>query len=617
MGFFEETFITILNMSLTASYAAIAVIIARLLLKKAPKVFSYALWSIVLFRLICPFSFSSGFSLFGLLGPVQTGTSIPQYIPQEIGMMRTPTVDTGVDNVNTVLNASLPAATPFASVNPMQALLTLGTLIWLTGAAVLFIYAVISYLRLQKQISMATLVSDNIYETDLIRSPFVCGFVRPKIYLPLSLTGQEREYILSHEQIHILRYDYLVKPVAFLALVLHWFNPLLWLCFSLMTKDMEMSCDERVIQSSLSGQAADYSRSLLALATQKRIPGPSPLAFGESNVKARINNLLNYKKPAFWVVLVSVLAVILLAAALISNPLKGFSIYQHPETYLGENSLRTPAKVHIIDNTSGEEYTLTAAKEIAQITAIVEDMRIAEKEISKDRSGRLDSRYRIYYYADINDSPGEYRYIVHAAPVWIDNNVKPSYRFNLINQKDIYKRIEEVFAGKDGKAAYDMEYLMKNKTQYIGNNSKVVALIDALPLPEGITRSTVKLTTSQAPYGVTISYSMEDDSAQISEGQFLRNSLLLFALIENADEVEHIGHWDNKLLSSIPFRFTYTRGDADRIVGGDIRQFAENQDSLAELIEIITMLGADNSAVSSTYSKAGGADGPTQIKISS
>lgn len=616
MGFFEETFITILNMSLTASYAAIAVIIARLLLKKAPKVFSYALWSIVLFRLICPFSFSAGFSLFGLLGPAQTGTSIPQYIPQDIGMMGTPTVDTGVDNVNTVLNASLPAATPFASVNPMQALLTLGTLIWLTGAAVLFIYAVISYLRLQKQISMATLVSDNIYETDLFRSPFVCGFVRPKIYLPLSLTGQEREYILSHEQIHILRYDYLVKPVAFLSLVLHWFNPLLWLCFSLMTKDMEMSCDERVIQSSLGGQAADYSRSLLALATQKRIPGPSPLAFGESNVKARINNLLNYKKPAFWVVLVSVFAVILLAAALISNPLKGLSIYRHPETFLGENSLRTPAKVHIIDNTSGEEYTLTAAKEIAQITAIVEDMRIAEKEISKDRSGRLDSRYRIYYYADINDSPGEYRYIVHAAPVWIDNNVKPSYRFNLINQKDIYKRLEEVFAGKDGKAAYDMEYLMKNKTQYIGNNSKVVALIDALPLPEGITRSTVKLTTSQAPYGVTINYSMEDDSAQISEGQYLRNSLLLFALIENADEVAHIGHWNNKLLSSTPFRFTYTRGDADRIVGGDIRQFAENQDSLAELIEIISMLGADNRAVPSSYSKVGDTDGPTQIKIS-
>lgn len=594
MGFFEDAFISILNMSITASYVAIAVIISRLLLKKAPKVFSYALWSIVLFRLICPFSFSSSFSLLGLIHPAQTGTSPAQYIPQDIGMMAAPTVDTGVDSANTAFNSSLPAATPFASVNPMQIWITLGTLIWLIGAAVLLIYAVISYLRLKRQISIATLVSDNVYETDLIRSPFVCGFVKPKIYLPLSLAGHEREYILCHEQTHITRLDYLVKPVAFLALALHWFNPLMWLCFSLMTKDMEMSCDERVIQRTKGEEVTSYSGSLLALATHKKMPSPSPLAFGESNVKARINNILNYKKPAFWVIIASVIAVITLVVMLISNPIIGFSIYEHPETFLGANSLRAPAKVHIVDQNSGNEYMLTDANEIAQVTAIVDDMRVAKKEISKARGGKSDSRYSISYYDDINDSISEYRYTVHLAPVWTDNNVKPSFRFNLINQKDIFERLEEVFASKDGKAVYDVDFLIKNKTQYIGNHVKVGLLINGMPLPEGITRGTLELSTSKPPYGVIYHYNLNDDSIVISEEQFLRNSILLFALIDNAEEVTHLGHWNNKLLSSTPFRFTYTRADAERIVGGDVRQFAKSQESLDELIEIIQMSGKGN-----------------------
>lgn len=478
MGFLEEAFIAIMNMSITASYVAIAVIIARLLLKKAPKMFSYALWSLVLFRLVFPFSFSTGFSLLGLIRPAKIGTPFTQYIPQDIGRMVTPTVDTGLDSVNAVFNASLPAATPFASVNPMQIWIVLGSVIWLIGVALLLIYAVISYLSLKKKIDLATLVSDNIYETDLIRSPFVCGLVRPKVYLPLSLTEDERKYILFHEQIHIRRHDYLAKPVAFLALALHWFNPLMWLSFSLMTKDMEMSCDERVMQKRVGDEKTSYSSSLLALATHKKMPSPSPLAFGESNVKARIKNVLNYKRPAFGIIIASVIVVIILAVALISNPLSSFN--------------------------------------------------------------------------------------------------------------------KEIVAGKDSRDVYDTESLLKNKTLYIGDNSKVVAIIDALPLPKGVARNAIELATSDTPYGVTINYNLEDDSALISEEQFLKNSVLLFALIDNVQEVTHLGHWQNQLLSSTPFRYTYTRADVERIVGGDVRQFAESRESLAELIKVIQGLGADN-----------------------
>ena len=214
MGFFEDAFISILNMSITASYVAIAVIIARLLLKKAPKAFSYALWSVVLFRLICPFSFSSAFSLLGFIQPAQTGTSSNQYIPQDIGIMGTPTVKTGLDSMSAAFSASLPAASPFAGINHLQLLITAGTLLWLAGVAALLLYAAISYLRLKNQISTATLVRENIYETDLIQSPFVCGFVKPKIYLPLNLTERERGYILCHEQEHIKRLDYLVSTIS-------------------------------------------------------------------------------------------------------------------------------------------------------------------------------------------------------------------------------------------------------------------------------------------------------------------------------------------------------------------------------------------------------------------
>jgi beta-lactamase regulating signal transducer with metallopeptidase domain len=147
--------------------------------------------------------------------------------------MGTPTVKTGLDSMSAAFSASLPAANPFAGINHLQLLITAGTLLWLAGVAALLLYAAISYLRLKNQISTATLVRENIYETDLIQSPFVCGFVKPKIYLPLNLTERERSYILCHEQEHITRLDYLVKPVAYLALTLHWFNPLIWLCFSL------------------------------------------------------------------------------------------------------------------------------------------------------------------------------------------------------------------------------------------------------------------------------------------------------------------------------------------------------------------------------------------------
>jgi bla regulator protein BlaR1 len=284
-AFSPNLFVDVVNMSITASYVIVFVLVARLCLKKAPKIFSYSLWSIVLFRLVCPFSFSSALSLLHVAGG-NSGTI--QYIPPNIGLMEQPQINTGIKGVDLAINASLPLAPPYASANPMQIVLFILSLIWVTVIVALLFYSVISYLVLKRKVSTAILIEDNIFESETISSPFVLGLIKPKIYLPIGLKDTERSYILKHEQAHIRRFDHLTKPFAFLALCVHWFNPLVWISFMLMTKDMEMSCDERVLKELGTSIKKDYSTSLLSLAIDQRMISASPLAFGESNIKARI-----------------------------------------------------------------------------------------------------------------------------------------------------------------------------------------------------------------------------------------------------------------------------------------------------------------------------------------
>ena len=309
-------FITVLNMSLTASYVALVVIIIRMLLGKSPKIFSYVIWAVVWFRLVCPVSFESPLSLVPIKSP----------IPYDITTSTNPMVRFGLRSVDNVLNqsikSSVPTVNPAASVNPMGVVMEIAAVIWLLGIAVILCYSIVSYFRLKIRLSTATLFKDNIFETDRIKTPFVLGFIRPKIFIPTGLAQKELDYILKHEQVHIKRKDYIIKPMAFLAVVLHWFNPLIWLCYFLMSKDMEMSCDESVIKQSREDIRASYSHSLLSLSA-KQSGFLIPLAFGESNIKSRIKNVLNYKKPVFWIVFIAVVLVIVVSIALMANPLDG------------------------------------------------------------------------------------------------------------------------------------------------------------------------------------------------------------------------------------------------------------------------------------------------------
>lgn len=331
--FLYELFPIVCNMSLTASAVILAVLPARLLLRRAPKVFSYALWAVVLFRLVCPVSFTSAVSLMGALGaPAQEQaqrTSVMEYIPTDIVRGTSPAAaqlpSEPAAPVPAAPSDTVTAAQPEDPAPPLSGPMAMLTLTWLTGIVLLLLYSTLSLLRLRRRLVGAVRLRDNVYLADHIPSPFVMGLLRPKIYLPSTLKETERGYILRHEQYHIRRRDYLVKFLAFLALCVHWFNPLVWAAFVLAGKDMEMSCDEAVVKELGEDIRADYSASLLSLATGRRIVAGMPLAFGEGDTGGRIRNLLKWKRPRPWVIGVCAAVCVGLIALCAVNPGAGGS----------------------------------------------------------------------------------------------------------------------------------------------------------------------------------------------------------------------------------------------------------------------------------------------------
>lgn len=321
----SELFLTVLNMSLTASYVIIFVMLIRLLLKKTPKIISYALWSVVAFRLIFPFSFESIFSLM----PRNTNT-VP--ISHDIIYQQNPQFNSGIEVVDSFVSQSLPVPIIGASANPLQIYAGIVSYIWVLGIIALLVYSIVSILVLKRQLITAELIEKNIYEANNLKTPFVLGLVRPEIYLPVGLSVEERGYILLHEQTHIQRKDHIIKVLAFLILSIHWFNPLVWIAFMLMSADMELSCDERVLNEMNDDVKRPYANSLLSLATGKHVLNGSPLAFGEGNVSGRIKNVLNYKKPSFWVILLAIIIIVVISIGLLTNPKKQESILHAENT---------------------------------------------------------------------------------------------------------------------------------------------------------------------------------------------------------------------------------------------------------------------------------------------
>ena len=318
----EALFLKVLNMSLTANWVILAVLVLRLLLKKAPRKYSYLLWAVVGFRLCCPVSFRSPVSLLSLFDFQSAGVTASgamEYVPDNIGLMQTPAVDTGISSLSGAVNALLPAPEGLASVNPMQIVLFVGSVLWCAGMAAMAVYAVVSVLRLRYRLRSAIRLEEGVWQSGVVSSPFILGLVRPRIYLPFGLAEEELDCVLAHERCHLRRRDHLVRAFAFLLLTVHWFNPVVWLAFRLMVRDMEMSCDEKVLAQRQGGRKA-YGNTLLSFAAGRKFPGPCPLAFGENDAEKRIRNVINWKKPSLRA---GVAAAVVCAAAILlcaANP---------------------------------------------------------------------------------------------------------------------------------------------------------------------------------------------------------------------------------------------------------------------------------------------------------
>ena len=316
----ETLYLQILNMSITGSCVIMAVLLGRLLLQKAPKKYSYTLWAAAGFRLVCPVSFQSVVSLFSFSRfENRTNGATLTHIPADIGLMAAPQGSTGAPVLDNVVNNQLPAATPEASVNPMQVLIFVGMVVWLTGVAVMAVASIVNYVRLKKSLRFAVRLEGNVWQCETVRSPFLIGLVKPKIYLPYGLDSQTENYILAHEKYHLKRFDHVVKLLAYAVLTLHWFNPLCHIAFRLMNRDMEMSCDEHVLAEKGIATTA-YSESLLTIATNRRYPAATPLDFAETGVKERMMNVLKWRKPKAWVSVVAVLVCVVTLISCAANP---------------------------------------------------------------------------------------------------------------------------------------------------------------------------------------------------------------------------------------------------------------------------------------------------------
>lgn len=306
-------FLKIVNMSISAGWLVLAVVLLRLLLKKAPKWVCVLLWGIVAVRLICPFSIESVLSL------------IPsaETVSPEIMTDWTPEISTGISTLDTVVNPIITASfapEPYASANPLQILIPIAAVVWVAGIAVMLLYTAVSYVLLRRKVGTAVRLRDNIYQSEYVDSPFVLGLRKPRIYLPFQMDGQNLAHVIAHEASHIRRKDHWWKPIGFLLLAIHWFNPLMWLGYILLCRDIELACDERVIKALDSEAKAAYTQALVTCSLNRRSIAACPLAFGEVGVKQRVKSVMNYRKPAFWIIVAAVVICIAVAVCFLTDP---------------------------------------------------------------------------------------------------------------------------------------------------------------------------------------------------------------------------------------------------------------------------------------------------------
>ena len=364
-------FLKLLNLSISASWLVLAVLVLRLVSKRSPKWMNVLLWGMVALRLMLPFSIESALSLI---------PSAETLSPEVVRFDPAPTITSGVEFIDNAVNPSLSesfAAAPLASVNPLYVWTYLAGWVWLIGLGAMLLYALVSYLRLRRRVSVSLCVRENIYLCDAISSPFILGVVKPRIYLPSGLDEVQRQNVLSHERAHLARRDHWWKPLGFALLAVYWFNPVLWLAYTLLCRDIELACDERVIRTMDESAVKTYSTVLLACSIPRKAVITCPLAFGEVGVKERVRNALHYKKPAFWIVVASAVVCIVVAVCFLTNPptdtdaagLVGFHREQVTYADVTDESGAQPSNVQLTAEETDAVYALLDALQYKRLGA--------------------------------------------------------------------------------------------------------------------------------------------------------------------------------------------------------------------------------------------------------
>lgn len=364
-------FLKLLNLSISASWLVLAVLVLRLVSKRSPKWMNVLLWGIVALRLMLPFSIESALSLI---------PSVETVSPAVVQFDPAPTITSGVSVIDNAVNPALSehfAAAPTASVNPLYVWTEIAGWVWLIGLGAMLLYALVSYLRLRRRVSVSLCVRENIYLCDAISSPFILGVVKPRIYLPSGLDEVQRQNVLSHERAHLTRRDHWWKPLGFVLLAVYWFNPVLWLAYTLLCRDIELACDERVIRTMDESAVKTYSTVLLACSMPRKAVITCPLAFGEVGVKERVKNALRYKKPAFWVAAASVAVCVVVAVCFLTNPptdtdaagLVGFHREQVTYADVTDESGAQPSNVQLTAEETDAVYALLDALQYKRLGA--------------------------------------------------------------------------------------------------------------------------------------------------------------------------------------------------------------------------------------------------------
>ncbi|MCH4887957.1 DUF4825 domain-containing protein [Acidaminobacter sp. JC074] len=595
----RELFLGILDMSYVASIVILVIVIARLFLKRMPKKYSYLLWVVALVRLTIPFTFESVFSL------------LPKS-QSPIAMSSSPIILNAPNTILPSRSLQVTTGSPMYSFDPVDLMIDIGALIWIMVFAFMIIYGVFSYAKMKRKLHASIHIVENIYKSDKIETPFVLGLFKPKIYMPSHVEEGAEKYIVLHESTHIKRKDHIVRLFSYLVLCLHWFNPLVWLAFILSERDMEMACDESVIDKLGVESKKSYSQTLLNLTVGRKLK-LSPLAFSEGDTKSRIKNILKFKKPKYYVAFVLVILLTILGFSLLTNPLSDKSDFTGKSYYVGQipySSLEysfaytketAPSFTISSDNqllTSSSDSTgwqlVGGLGKVDTTKSEILSMLNFKETLSEAVSGQLNDIKGVYQVDD-----EEHFYLV----VETTNNL---YMMQGFYEQDrmVIRWIFDLEEMDEVKIVTSSD-LLKYRTPYVGDNVSVLSIVNLLDFPDEYTYEGIELKTDSEPYGLTVNFTGPNGSDALKSPVFNVNAYILLSLIENLDTITF--HVNDTLT------MYYFRGNMEENLGYEVWPMSESTDKFEDFIEDITSVTAYDSDTSVETHLA--SDNPLELAI--